>query len=138
MLTMRVNKVVTVFLEHEGTILILKRSQSVRTMKGKWAGISGYIEGEEEPFQRALKEIQEETGLAQKDFFFVRAGAPVKAEEQGSDILWLVHPFLFGSKSSQIRLDREHEDYRWIRPQELGEFDTVPSLKEALAAVWMG
>jgi 8-oxo-dGTP diphosphatase len=48
--------VITVFLEHHKKILILKRSQKVKTMKTKWAGISGYIE-HEEPVKRALKEI---------------------------------------------------------------------------------
>ena len=55
--------VVTVFLEHDGKILLLRRSQRVRTMKTMWAGISGYIENED-PLMRALKEIEEEAGLS--------------------------------------------------------------------------
>jgi 8-oxo-dGTP diphosphatase len=39
----RVN-VITVFLEHDKKILILKCSQKVKSMKTKWAGVSGYIE----------------------------------------------------------------------------------------------
>jgi 8-oxo-dGTP diphosphatase len=38
----RVN-VITVFLEHDKKILILKRSRKVKTMKTKWGGISGYV-----------------------------------------------------------------------------------------------
>ncbi|MRN40191.1 MAG: hypothetical protein FIO02_04015, partial [Nitrosopumilales archaeon] len=43
--------IITVFLEHDKKILILKRSQKVKTMKTKWGGISGYIE-QEEPVRR--------------------------------------------------------------------------------------
>jgi 8-oxo-dGTP diphosphatase len=52
----RVN-VTTVFLEHEKKILILKRSQKVKTMKTKWAGISGYIE-HEEPLIELLRKLK--------------------------------------------------------------------------------
>jgi hypothetical protein len=37
-------QVVTVFLEYERKILLLRRSLKVRTMQSLWAGISGYIE----------------------------------------------------------------------------------------------
>ena len=57
-------KVVTIFLIHEGKILLLKRSTNVRTMKGMWAGISGYLENED-PLIQALKEIREESGLSE-------------------------------------------------------------------------
>ncbi|MBI4229515.1 MAG: hypothetical protein HY608_01640 [Planctomycetes bacterium] len=30
----------------------------------------------------------------------------------------------------------ENDDYRWIEPARLAEFDTVPGLERALAAVW--
>ena len=49
--------VVTSFLEHDGKILILRRSDKVRTMKHQWAGVSGYIESNETPLERALKEM---------------------------------------------------------------------------------
>jgi hypothetical protein len=53
--------VVTVFLEYERKILLLRRSLKVRTMQSLWAGISGYIEDKnKEPLSQALKEIQKE------------------------------------------------------------------------------
>src|ERR1700693_1695100 len=73
----RVN-IITVFLEHDNKILILKRSQKVKTMKTKWGGISGYIE-QEEPVKRALKEIVEETGLKNESVTLLRTGGPLEA-----------------------------------------------------------
>jgi 8-oxo-dGTP diphosphatase len=127
----RVN-IVTVFLEHDKKILILKRSQKVKTMKTKWGGISGYIE-QEEPVKRALKEIAEETGLKNKNVTLLRIGEPLEAVESGSpEITWIVHPFLFSSNTDQIRIDWEHDEYKWINPKEIVNYETVPRLKDAL------
>ena len=49
----------------DGQYLILKRSDKVRTMKDLWAGISGIIEGNEDPLYRAKKEILEETSITE-------------------------------------------------------------------------
>ena len=50
---MRSTKIVTTFLKNQNKILILKRSQKVKTMKGLWSGISGIIENNETPLTRA-------------------------------------------------------------------------------------
>jgi 8-oxo-dGTP pyrophosphatase MutT (NUDIX family) len=127
----RVN-IITVFLEHDNKILILKRSQKVKTMKTKWGGISGYIE-QEEPVKRALKEIAEETGLKNESVTLLRTGGPLEAVESNDPkITWVVHPFLFRSTTDQIRIDWEHDEYRWINPKELKNYETVPRLGDAL------
>ena len=64
------NDIITAFIEYRGKILLLRRSQKVKTMKGKWAGVSGYIEKSEEPVTRAVTEIEEETGLQTKTSSF--------------------------------------------------------------------
>jgi len=127
----RVN-IITVFLEHDKKILILKRSQKVKTMKTKWAGISGYIE-HEEPVKRALKEIAEETGLKNQNVTLLRIGKPLEAVESDKpEITWIVHPFLFSSSTDEIRIDWEHDEYRWINPKEIENYETVPRLEDAL------
>jgi 8-oxo-dGTP diphosphatase len=101
--------VITVFLEHDKKILILKRSRKVRTMKTKWGGISGYVE-EEEPLKRALKEIEEETGLNDKNMTLLHIGEPLEAVESNEpEITWIVHPYLFGSNTDQISIGWEHD-----------------------------
>jgi len=125
-------KVVTSFLEHDGKILILRRSDKVRTMKHKWAGISGYIESNETPLERALKEIEEEVGLKKEDVKLIRAAEPLEVPDQERDILWLVHPYIFKTSNTNIRLDWEHDQYKWIDPKEIVSYDTVLMLKETL------
>ena len=130
----RVN-IITVFLEHDKKILILKRSQKVKTMKTKWGGISGYIE-QEEPVRRALKEIAEETGLKNESVTLIRIGEPLEAVEfDDPKITWVVHPFLFRSNTDEIRIDWEHDEYRWINPKEIKNYETVPRLGDAFESL---
>jgi 8-oxo-dGTP pyrophosphatase MutT (NUDIX family) len=128
--------VVTSFVQHEGKVLLLKRSPQVGTMRGLWAGVSGYLEAGEEPLQRAYRELQEELGIEPERLHLLRRGKPVEAPDLlRADLLWIVHPFLFRLDRPTIQLDWEHDDFRWIWPREMGQFATVPSLPEALAAV---
>jgi len=48
-------------------MLILKRSEKVKSFKHKWSGISGYFENDEDLLSRALIEIYEETKINNED-----------------------------------------------------------------------
>jgi len=137
---MHTRRVVTCFLEHQGRLLLLRRSQKVRTYRGKWAGVSGSIERESSSaLEQAFKEIAEETGMGAEDVELLRAGEPLEVVDsehalstaEGSAVKWLVYPFLFRVvHPTNIRLDWEHSECRWIYPEELPQLDTVPRLKE--------
>jgi 8-oxo-dGTP pyrophosphatase MutT (NUDIX family) len=124
--------VVTSFLEHGDKILILRRSDKVRTMKHKWAGISGYIESNETALERAIKEIKEEVGLSKEDLILAKEAEPLEVKDIEHDILWLVHPYRFKTSNKNIRLDWEHDQYDWIDPEQIKNYDTVLMLKETL------
>ena len=131
------NDIVTAFIEYRGKILLLRRSQKVKTMKGKWAGVSGYIEKSEEPVRRAITEIEEETGFTNENIKFLEEGKPLEAADnmRPNNITWVVHPFYFHSNTDDVQLDWEHDAYKWINPSEIEKFDTVPRLKEAFDRV---
>jgi 8-oxo-dGTP diphosphatase len=127
-------KVVTCFLESEGEILILRRSGEVGSYRGSWAGVSGYIESTAD--EQALTEIEEETSLKRDDVELLKKGEPLAVEDEGLETRWLVHPYLFRIKDRErIRIDWEHKEARWIRPEDIGNYQTVPKLKEALSRV---
>jgi 8-oxo-dGTP pyrophosphatase MutT (NUDIX family) len=125
--------VVTCFLTFNDNILILKRSDKVRTHKGKWAGVSGYIEPGETDDQTAIKEINEETGLSSSDVVLIRKGVPIHVQD--GPRVWVVHPFLFRCNTSDVTIDWEHTEYRWISPNKLKDYDFVVFLDHALKAV---
>lgn len=136
---MREVPVVTVFLLRRGPggdrVLLLRRSGAVGTYRGRWAGVSGYLE--DDPLRQAMREVAEETGLGEEDVRLVRAGAPVYAPDPRLGRLWVVYPFLMEVRQgAQIRLDWEHVAARWVRPASVFLYPTVPRLPEALSAVY--
>lgn len=122
--------VVSCFIKKNDKILLLKRSEKVGSYRGKWATVSGYVEKDELPEETALKEIREETGVKTK---LIRKGKIIHVKD--NERIWFVHPFLFEIKSGNIKIDWEHTDYKWIKPEEIKNYDTVPMLKEALENV---
>ncbi len=126
---------VTCFLEHKGKILILKRSSKVGNYNGKWAGVSGYIEKGESPLETAKREISEELEVGSKHIELIKQGELMLVPDKGLGIVWRTRPFLFKCKTDKIKTDWEHDEYRWIDPIEITNYDTVPMLKEALEKV---
>jgi uncharacterized protein len=123
--------VVTAILWNRGRILIVRRSDRVGSFRGRWSAISGSLEGREDPKARAVREIREETGLGRPRFR--AAGPPVLARADAT--IFIVHPFRFDAPSRRVRLDWENVESRWIRPDELNRFRTVPRLQEVVASV---
>jgi len=128
-------RVVTCFLESENKILILHRSEQVGSYQGRWAGVSGYIETTADG--QALVEIKEETGLCGEDLKLVKRGKPLLIEDDKLGVKWMVHPYLFHIKDrGKVKTDWEHKEARWIDPKDIGNYQTVPMLKETLARVY--
>ena len=130
----------SILVNNEGEVLILKRSDKVRTYKGMWGGIAGYVEKGEEPFDTAIKEIREEASLEQEDVVFLKSLDPFEFVDfiDGLRYDWNIYTFLFKTeKKDKVHIDWEHTEYRWINPSKLGEFDTVPHLKEVIFKLLM-
>ncbi len=128
-------QVVTCFLESAGEILILRRSGQVGTYQGRWAGVSGYLEQTAD--EQALVEIGEETGLGEEEIELMKKGKPLVVKDEKLGVKWVVHPYLFHIKDrDKITIDWEHKEARWIAPQDIDSYQTVPGLKETLARVY--
>ncbi len=104
-------------------------------MRNLWAGISGIIEGKEEPLYRAKKEIHEEAGISDDKITLLKAGQEMHVESQYANHEWLIHPFLFSVGEPTITLNWENQEYAWINPSELARYQTVPSLDKVLASL---
>ncbi|UCB42240.1 MAG: NUDIX pyrophosphatase [Dehalococcoidales bacterium] len=129
--------VVTCFIESDGEILLLRRSQQVGSYQGRWAGVSGYVETTAD--EQSLTEIGEETSLQPMDLELLKKGEPLSVEDEELNVRWVVHPYLFHVKDrSKIRTDWEHTETKWITPKDIGKFTTVPRLKETLDRVYHG
>ena len=128
--------IVTSFLLNQGKILILKRSETVKTMKNMWSGISGIIENDEEPLTRAKIEIFEEVGIKENEIKLLKIGNEIDIiSPQYKNHQWHVFPFLFETNNLEIKINWENSDFKWINPVELKEFDIVPSLEKVVLSL---
>ena len=131
-------EVATAFLQRasDGKILMLRRSQEVGSYRGMWAGVSGHVEQGETPLETALKEIGEETGIPAESLELLREGGQMKVVDNVSGITWLVHTFLFlSTHAGEVELDWEHEEYRWIEPAAIDDYQTVDGLADGMRSV---
>ena len=124
--------VVACFLRHGGKICLLERSQAVGSAAGRWHCVSGFLEPGVGPLEQALTEIGEETGLGGEVLRLARAPEPIRIERPAQGWVWVIHPFLFDAATPELRLDWEHDAYRWVEPSELAAGDCGPWL----ARVW--
>lgn len=121
--------VVACVVKHRGRILILRRSQEVEVYKDKWSGISGYI-GDRELPEAAYEEIRDETGLRKMDLEFIRELKPIEFSGGGRD--WVIHVYLFKSKTKNVKIGSEHTEYKWMPPEEVENYDTIPKFEQVL------
>lgn len=127
--------VVTCFLKFGAKILLLRRSELVGSFQGKWAGVSGHVETTAD--EQALVEIEEEASLCREDLKLLKRGRPLEVNDDEAGVKWVVHPFLFQIKEpGKIKIDWEHQEIRWIDPEDIDNYDTVPMLKEVLEQVY--
>lgn len=130
---MRSTKIVTSFLKNSDKILILRRSEKVKTMKGLWAGISGIIEKDEAPLERAKIEIFEELGIKEGQIKLLKSINEIRIESpQYENHEWEIFPFLFEVRNPEIKLNWENSEYKWINPTDITNYKTVPSLQQVL------
>ncbi len=129
--------VVTCFLESGGKILLLRRSQQVGSYRGKWAGVSGYVESP--PEEQALIEIHEEVSLNSDDVMLQKQGELLVIDDEELGTRWVVHPFLFHvNLPEKVKIDWEHKEHTWINPVDIDKYNTVPGLKRTLERVLPG
>ena len=130
---LRFTNIVTSFIKNDDKILILKRSDKVKSMKCLWAGVSGIIENNETPLTRAKIEVFEEAGIHEEQIELLKAIQQIKiSSPQYKNHEWNIFPFLFKAKNPEIKLNWENSEFKWIEPNEIKNYETVPELEKIL------
>ena len=130
---MRSTRIITAFIKNNKKILILKRSNKVRSMKGLWSAVSGIIENNENPTDRAKIEIYEELGIKKDKIILLKKLEKIKiSSPQYENHEWEIFSYLFETKETEIKLNWENSNFRWIDFDDLKNYETVPSLEKIL------
>ncbi len=127
--------IVTSFIINDQKILLLKRSNKVKSMKCLWAGVSGIIEkNDTTPLERAKIEIFEEAGINEKEIELLKSIEQIKIKSaQYKNHEWNIFPFLFKIENPYVKLNWENSEFKWIEPTQLINYKTVPDLDKILS-----
>jgi 8-oxo-dGTP diphosphatase len=128
--------VITVFIKYEDKILLLKRSDKVLTYKGKWNTVAGYLDELKSIQEKIIGEVKEELRIEENNIFSIFIGESYEFKDKKIGKTWIIFPVLVELKNEpEIKLDWEHTQYKWIKMDELENFDIVSSLKESFKRV---
>lgn len=103
--------------DEEGRFLMLKKAGHYDFMADKWEQPGGKLEGDEDRFEAARREVRTETGLEIESFEDL-----VRLEIEDDELINCY--VLFADEfSGEIQLSEEHQDYRWVSKEEALELD---------------
>ncbi|MDP2750081.1 MAG: NUDIX domain-containing protein [Nanoarchaeota archaeon] len=120
------------FIVHNGKILVVRESSKYKD--GTNAGRFDIVGGRVEPGQRfdesLLREIEEETSLK------VKVGKPFHADEWRPCVKgekWQVIATFFEcfAETDKVKLSEDHDEFKWIKPEEYKEHNLIPNLNSA-------
>lgn len=124
---------VAVVLCHRGKVGLFKRSTDVGHDGGLWHCITGHLPPSTPPLAQAIQELFEETGLTVAELDDVRTG-PILALPGDDGGTWKVHTFCAHTSVRRLRLNWEHDAYRWVKPHRVSRFVQVHWLRAVMMA----
>jgi 8-oxo-dGTP pyrophosphatase MutT (NUDIX family) len=121
--------------DEQGKLLLLVRSKDDVHRSGELDLPGGAVEPDEDIVAAAVREAQEEAGIKLKpsDMYLVysRTGfGPNKSEGQATSLVRVF--FVAKTKSTDVTLSHEHDDFMWLTPTEVEQRVNYPAHREAL------
>jgi len=110
---------------HKGKCLTMKRSPTAKAYPNCWDFPGGKLEHGENPIEGLKREVREETNLEVK----VIKPIFVYSEENTHFVYVVVFECeLIGS--DEIKLSKEHTEYKWVNKEQLLLMETEPYIKK--------
>lgn len=122
--------VVAAAIERDGRYLAARRTRP-RDVAGRWEFPGGKVEPGETDEQALVREIREELGVE------ITIGERIPGEWPLRDdlVLHLYAATLTGGDPAPLE---QHDEIRWVSPQEFDDIDWLPSDVEAVAIIAQG
>lgn len=120
----------TVIYNDKHEVLILKRARVNDVLPEYWDIPGGTLEEGEDPFDGAIREAKEETGLdiQKPQLFFQKSNI-----DSGKNKQFVTLVFLAKHSGSEVVFNPdEHEEYKWITIDGISKYKTVDYLVECL------
>lgn len=122
-----------IIMDEEGRILLMKRTNE--PAKGLYWYPGGRIK-RGQSLEEALKEqVKEETGLSQSQVEVIKV-ASVDSVLFKSRHTININFLLKKKKDSEVKLDPQHSDFKWLKPEEFDKEKLDPYLTWVLKGEW--
>jgi len=108
-----------------GEIVTIRRSKTSPTRPFYWDLPGGILEPGEDKKEAILREFKEETGLDIKDIVVIDEGT-----WQEGEYSWTTICYMGRSKTNNIALSYEHDDFKWVTPEEIQKLQALPIHKK--------
>lgn len=116
----------------KGEILIMQRSKLNDVLSEFWDIPGGTLKDGEDPADGAIRETKEESGieLSHPKLFFQKANV-----DTGKNKQFVTLVFRASCSSTEVTLNpEEHQEYKWIRPEEISDYKVVNYMEDCIAA----
>ena len=114
----------------EGKILAMFRGPGAPYMPNKWDIPGGVIEPGEQLTEAIIREVKEEAGISVKDLRVI----DVHGVAIPGDIFWVTLCYFCKAVSTDVKLSFEHDEYRWVTPEEFLQLDSFDKIQQFVRA----
>lgn len=118
------------FITYGDEVLLLKRSQHKRVFPGRYNGVGGHIERDEDPLTGAIREMHEETGLQVSN---VRFAGVIHVDTRHTNGI-LVFVFTAQAASREF-VDSDEGSLEWVPRDRVDDLPLVEDLPALLPLV---
>jgi 8-oxo-dGTP diphosphatase len=119
------------FITHGSDMLLLKRGTHKSVFPGRYNGVGGHIERNEDPLSGALREMHEETGLAVENVRFCGTIHVDAGEANG------IMVFVFAAEAtSRVFEDSDEGTLEWISRDRLEDLPLVEDLPTLIPLIF--
>ena len=115
----------------DGKVLLLKRAKSPG--HGFWSLPGGRVEFGESLHVALAREVDEEAGL-KIDILALAGWREVLPLAGGSGGHYLIMSFAARWNANEVRLNEEHDDFKWVEPGQFGDLKLTGGLPEVVEA----
>lgn len=124
---------VKAIIEKEGKILIIKRAGSEDCFKEMWDIPGGGMKFGETPEEALKREVKEETNLEIEIVKPVRIWTFFK-NNKNTQVIGVT--MLCKYKDGRVKLGEEHVDFKWIKPEEIENYNIHEGIKKDVKTVF--
>jgi 8-oxo-dGTP diphosphatase len=110
----------------DGRFLTIRRTKTAPSRPLHWDLPGGDLEFGEDLREGMIREIKEETGLEVDDLKIIDAISGFNDRNE----FWVTICYTAQPKSFEVELSFEHDDLRWVTPEEFQVLDASPKNKK--------